>query len=94
LFEGLVPALEEVGFRFNCLMGDELAEDGSIKGRVLEQVFITDAQIAYARRFIANQVLLIDGTFEINCLSMVLLVVVGITSTNDNFPAANSFAKA
>jgi hypothetical protein len=32
LFEGLVPALEEVGFRFNCLMGGELAEDGSIKG--------------------------------------------------------------
>jgi hypothetical protein len=33
-FEGLVLALEEVGFRFDCLMGDELAEDGSIKGRV------------------------------------------------------------
>lgn len=86
LFEGLVPALEEVGFRFNCLMGAELAEDGSIKGRILEQVFfITDIQIVYARRFIANQVLLIDGTFETNRLSMVLLVVVGITSTNDNF---------
>jgi hypothetical protein len=76
-------------------MGDELAEDGSIKGRVLEQVFfITDAQIAYARRFIANQVLLIDGSFETNRLSMVLLVIVGITSTNDNFTAAYGFAKA
>jgi hypothetical protein len=35
-FEGLVLALEEVGFRFDCVVGDELAEDGSIKGRVLE----------------------------------------------------------
>jgi hypothetical protein len=56
-FEELVLALEEAGFRFNCLMGDELAEDGSIKEKVLEQVFITDAQITYARRLIADQVL-------------------------------------
>ena len=43
-FEGLVLALEEVGFKFTCLMGDELAEDGTIKGRILEQLFfITDA---------------------------------------------------
>jgi len=43
-FEGLVFTLEEGGFRFNCLIADELAEDGSCKGRVLEQVFfITDA---------------------------------------------------
>ena len=54
-FEGLVLALEEVGFRFICLMSDELAEDGSCKGRILEQVFfITNAQIAYLKRFIAN----------------------------------------
>jgi hypothetical protein len=45
----------EVGFRFNCLIGEELAEENSIKGRVLEQVFfITDAQVAYTRRFIAD----------------------------------------
>jgi hypothetical protein len=94
-FEGLVLALEEVGFKFDCLMGDELAEDGSVKGRILEQLFfIIDDQIAYARRFIAHQVLLIDGTFETNRLGMVLLVVVGITSTNKNFPAAHSFAKS
>jgi hypothetical protein len=56
-----VLALEEVGFRFTCLMGDELTADGSIKGRILEQLFfMTDAQIAFARRFVTNQVLLID----------------------------------
>jgi hypothetical protein len=94
-FEGLVLALEEVGFRFICLMSDELAADGSCKGRILEQVvFLTDAQIAYSKRFIAGHVLLIDGTFETNRLGMTLLVIVGVTATNKNFPAAYSFAKS
>ena len=54
-FEGLVLALEEAGFRFACLMNDDLADDGSPKGRVLKQVFfLTDHQIAYAKRFIAS----------------------------------------
>jgi hypothetical protein len=81
-FEGLVRALEEVGFKFTCSMDDELAEDGSIKGRILEQLFMTDAQIAYARRFIADQVLLIDGTFKTNRLGMVLLVVAPAASVS------------
>jgi hypothetical protein len=35
-FKGLVLALEEVGFWFACSISDELADDGSIKGRVLK----------------------------------------------------------
>lgn len=43
-FEGLVFVLEEKGFRFICLISDELADDGSVKERVLEQVvFMSDA---------------------------------------------------
>jgi hypothetical protein len=43
-FEGLVLALEEEDFKFNCLMSDELADDGSCKERTLEQIFfLTDA---------------------------------------------------
>jgi hypothetical protein len=38
-FKGLILALEEVGFRFTYLISDELVNNGSIKGRVLEQVF-------------------------------------------------------
>jgi hypothetical protein len=38
-FKGLMLALEEVGFRFTCSISDELADNGSIKGRVLKQVF-------------------------------------------------------
>lgn len=54
-FEGLILALEEVGFKFACLMNSDLADDGSPQGRVLEQVFfLTDHQIVYAKRFIAS----------------------------------------
>ena len=38
--------------------------------------------------------LLVDGTFETNQLRLILLVVIGITSTNKNFPAAYSFVKS
>jgi hypothetical protein len=92
-FEGLVLALEEVGFRFTCRMDDELAEDGSIIGRILGQFFATDTQLAWAKRFIGHHVLLIDGAFETNKVGLTLLVVVGVTSTGKNFPAAYSFAK-
>lgn len=80
---------KKVGFRFGCLMSDELAKDSSCKGRILEQViFLTDAQIVYSTRFIADQALLIDETFETNKLGMILLVIVGVATTNKNFPAA------
>ena len=36
LFEGLVLALEEVGFRFAYLMNNKLADNNSIKGYILE----------------------------------------------------------
>ena len=38
-FEGLVLALEEVGFKFACLMSDDLADNNSTQGRMLERVF-------------------------------------------------------
>lgn len=39
LFEGVVRALEEVGFRFACPANDELLDDSRLKGPVLDQVF-------------------------------------------------------
>ena len=41
-----------------------------------------------------DQVLLVDGAFEMNRLGLVLLVVVGVANTGKNFPAACSFAKS
>ena len=87
LFEGLMLALEEVGFRFACLMSDELADDGSIKGRILGQLFfISDQQAAYGKRFLPDQVFLVDGTFETNRLGLVLLIVVGSDKYESKLP--------
>jgi MULE transposase domain len=95
LFKALMLALEKAGFRFNYNISRELTEDGSIKGRVLNQViFFLDQQIIYAKRFIADQVLLINGTFKTNRLGLTLLIVVGVTNTDKNFPAAYSFCRS
>ena len=54
-FEALVLTLEEAGFRFLCNMSKELVEDNNIMGRILNQVvFLSDQQIVYAKRFIAD----------------------------------------
>jgi hypothetical protein len=54
-FKALVLALKEVGFRFICDISNELIEDGSVKRRVLKQViFLSDQQITYVKRFIAD----------------------------------------
>jgi hypothetical protein len=77
------------------LIADELTEDDNYKERILKQIFfISNAQITYTKRFITDQMLLINKTFEINQLRMILLVIVGITFINKNFPAAYNFAKS
>jgi adenine specific DNA methylase Mod len=44
--------------------------------------------------FITGHILLIDETFEMNKLSMILLMIVRITATNKNFSAAYNFIKS
>jgi MULE transposase domain len=95
LFKALMLALKEAGFLFVCAINDKLADNGSIKRRVLKQLFfLFKAQIIYGKRFIANQVLFIDGTFETNRLGLILFIVVGVTNTNKNFPTAYSFVRS
>jgi hypothetical protein len=83
-----------VRFRFTYSINNELADNGSIKERVLKQIFfIFNAQITYEKRFIVNQVLLIDDIFKINRLDLILLMIIGVTNTDKNFSATYSFAK-
>ena len=39
-FEGLVLALEEASFKFTYLMSDDLADDGSLKGKSIRAGFL------------------------------------------------------
>ena len=94
LFKILILTLEEISFRFIYNISNELAENNHIKKRVFKQIiFLSDQQITYTKRFITDQVLLIDSTFETNRLSLTLLIVIGITNTNKSFPNTYSFCK-
>lgn len=48
----------------------------------------------YAKRSIADEVLLIDGTFETHKLGLTLLMVVGVTTRTRTFLLPSSCAKS
>ena len=61
------------------------------KKRLIQIWFAHPKQLAVAQRFAADQVLIIDGTFNTNQLRLPLLVAVGITNSGLMFPVAFSF---
>lgn len=94
-FAGLVVALEDAGFEFECRMEEELNSQGQIVDTQLQQIwFAHPDQIRYAQRFIAGWTLFIDGTFKTNARNLVLLVMAGITNCDQTFVAALSFARS
>ena len=94
-FAGLIVALEDAGFVFECRIKEELDPEGQVIDTQLQQVwFAHPDQIRYAQRFIADWTLFIDGTFKTNARNLVLLVMAGITNCNQTFVAALSFARS
>jgi hypothetical protein len=93
---GLVVALEEAGFLFECRVEEGIDPDtGAVVGRQLQQVwFAHPQQIQYAQRFISDWTLFIDGTFRTNALNLVLIVTAGITNSNSTFVSSLSFARS
>ncbi len=95
-FAGLVVALEEAGFIFECRVEEEFdSETDIVADRQLQQIwFAHPKQIRYAQRFIADWTLFIDGTFRTNALNLVLIVTAGITNCNSTFVSSLSFARS
>jgi MULE transposase domain len=95
-FAGLIVALEEAGFLFECCVEEELDPNtNAVIGRQLQQVwFAHPQQIQYAQRFISDWTLFIDGTFKTNALDLVLIVTAGITDNNSTFVSSLSFARS
>ena len=94
-FEALVHALDEAGFKYACRMELKRDNDGETVSRQLQQIwFVLDQQIQLAQRFIADFVMLADGTFSTNALNLTLISMVGITNTGQSFPAIQSFARS
>ena len=80
--------LEEEGFHVRTLE-KYLVENNTPRRRVVEHFFFCNAeQIRLTRRFVSGFLIETDATFNTNQLNLPLSVLVGITNTNQTFPAA------
>ena len=90
--QGLLKALDDAEFVHYQRVESEFDSEGRMtKKRLIQIWFAHPKQLAVAQRFMADQVLIIDGTFNTNELRLPLLVAVGITNSGSTFPIAFSF---
>lgn len=73
--QGLLQALDEVEFIHHQRVNTEKDHEGKIHRRLVQIWFAHPKQLAIAQRFVADSVLIIDGTFNTNqlvylCLSL------------------------
>jgi hypothetical protein len=90
--EALLVMLEENSFVYQTRVKVEVDEDDEPIGRELVQIFFAHRkQLEAAQRFVADWLIIIDGTFNTNELDLPLLVIVGVLSTGQTFPVAFSY---
>ena len=88
----LLRMLEDNGFIYRTRVNIEENESGITVARKLIQLFWAHhKQLEAAQRFVADWVIIIDGTFNTNELRLPLLVCVGVLNTNKTFLIAFSF---
>jgi hypothetical protein len=74
--------LEENSFVYHTRVKVEVDKDDESIGRELIQIFFAHRkQLEAAQRFVADWLIVIDGTFNTNKLDLPLLVIVGVLST-------------
>jgi hypothetical protein len=84
--------LEDNDFTYRTRVKLEEDESGTTIARKLVQIFWAHRkQLKAAQRFVADWVIIIDGTFNTNELRLPLLVCVGVLNTNKTFLVAFSF---
>jgi MULE transposase domain len=90
--QGLLKALDDAEFIHHQRISTEYNAEGKLTGQRLTQIWFAHLkQLAAAQRFVADQVLIIDGTFNTNELRLPLLAAVGITNSGSTFPVAFSY---
>jgi hypothetical protein len=88
----LLRMLEDNEFVYRTRVSTEEDETGKPLTRKLLQLFWAHRkQLEATQRFVADWLIIIDGTFNTNELRLPLLVVVGVLNTNKTFPVAFSF---
>jgi hypothetical protein len=89
----MLKALQEAGFHVRTRW--TTVYEGAEKIERLDQVFfVSDAQVAKARRFCSDFILEIDATFSTNALRMPLANIVGVDNHERTFTVALSFIRA
>jgi len=90
----VLTALVEAGFDYQPQYHYVIDEyGGCVEKELVQIVAATDAQKKLMRRFMANWCAEADATFHTNNLKLLLISVVGITSTERSFPGCLSFSK-
>jgi len=89
----LLRMLEDEKFVYQTRFEKEVDEmTKKVIGRKLVQLFFAHReQLDAATRFVADWLIVIDGTFNTNEHRLPLLVCVGVLSTNQTFPVAFSY---
>ena len=90
--DALLVMLEENSFVFRTRISIEEDKQGVAISRKLIQIwFAHRKQLEAAQRFVADWLVVIDGTFNTNKDRLPLLVVVGVLNSGQTFPVAFSY---
>jgi hypothetical protein len=90
--QGLLVALADSGFLWRTRVEVEEDPNGNMISQKLIQIFfIHPKQVYLAQRFVADFVMVINGTFNTNNLRLPLLIAVGVTNSGKTFPLAFSY---
>lgn len=93
ILNGLLECLDDPNFTAKVRSIYVKNEYGIPIKRVLQQIVLIDNyQKALAKRFTSDFYIQNDATFNTNASKLLLFVAVGVTNTNQSFPAAFSFS--
>jgi hypothetical protein len=89
----MMNALVNAGFHVRLRWTDIYNKD-RLERRLEQIFFVSDAQIAKARRFCSDFVIEMDATFNTNSLKLPLANIVGVDNHMKTFTVALSFIRA
>ena len=89
----VLEALVEAGFDYRSRYHYKIAESGSVEKELIQIVAALNTQKILMRKFMSNWCIKADATFRTNNLKLLLISVVGITSTERSFPGCLNFSR-
>jgi hypothetical protein len=92
IINGLLVALQETGLVYRVHVETEKDEENKPISRKTKQIwFAHKEQLTYARHFVSNSTLVINGTFNTNKDRLPLLIAVRVLNSEHIFPIVFSY---